>query len=80
MGSGTDDDSLRVRRVLGARHLIQAILLLGASRRAHLLGAGVDLAHAATALVWVGLDRSRRGDALINGAASLGFAIAEAGR
>jgi hypothetical protein len=80
VGGRTDDDSLRVRRVLGARHLVQALLLLGAPRRYHLIGAGIDAAHAATALAWAGLDRTRRGDAVINAAASLAFAIAETTR
>lgn len=80
VGSRTDDDSLRVRRVLGARHLVQALLLLGAPRGYHLLGAAVDATHAATAFAWARFDRTRRGDALINGATSLGFAVAEAVR
>jgi hypothetical protein len=80
VGGRADDDSLRVRRVLGARHVVQALLLLGAPRGYHVIGAAVDATHAATAFAWAGLDRTRRGDAAINGATSLVFAVAEAAR
>jgi hypothetical protein len=80
VGARTDRDSLLVRRILGGRHLVQGFLLLGAPRGYHLVGGAVDAAHAVTAFAWAIRDRARRGDAVINGATSLAFAVAEAAR
>jgi hypothetical protein len=77
IGGQTDADSLQVRRVLGARHLVQAFLLLNAPRGPHLLGSAVDFAHAATAFAWAGVDPKRRGDAVLNGVIDVLFAWGE---
>ena len=77
VGARTDPDSLLVRRVLGARHLVQALLLLNAPRSHHVLGSAVDVAHATSAFAWARVDPTRRGDAVLNGLTSLLFAWAE---
>lgn len=80
VGARTDHDSLLVRRTLGGRHVVQGVLLLGAPRGYHLVGGTVDVTHAVTAFAWAFRDRARRGDAVINAAASLALAIAETAR
>lgn len=47
-GAPPSRDAVVVMRVLGARHLVQALLLARAGRTWHRCGALVDLAHAAT--------------------------------
>jgi hypothetical protein len=77
-GGQTDTVSLRVRRVLGARHIAQALLLMGNSRRSHELGAVVDGAHAASMIALAIADRRRRRDAVLNAMSTLAFALCEA--
>ncbi len=59
-----DAVSVRVARVLGARHLLQALVLWARSGpRRHLAGAAVDAAHAASMLAvarWSGRPARRR--------------------
>ncbi len=76
-GSGTDPRSQAIRQVLGLRHVAQAVLLLGASRRAHRLGGLVDLTHASTAVWYAARTPARRGDALVNAGVTLLLAGAE---
>lgn len=68
---------LRVARVLGARHVVQAIACAGTPTRAVLLlGAETDVAHAASALGLAALDRPRRRAGLVDAVVATLFAIA----
>jgi hypothetical protein len=77
-GGQTDNVSLRVRRVLGARHIAQGLLLMGHSSRRHHLGAMVDGAHAASMIALAMADRRRRRDAMLNAISTSAFALGEA--
>lgn len=62
---GDDDPLLEpVVRVLGARHLLQALLLGGHSRTAHRLGAAIDAGHVASLVVAAAFSPGRRRVAL----------------
>lgn len=67
-----------VMRVLGARHLIQALLLARAARSWHRCGALVDLAHAATMVAAAIGNRHWRKPAGIDAALASALAVAEA--
>lgn len=67
-----------VVRVLGARHVAQAVLTLTAGRRGHQVGAVVDLLHAAS-LVPLGAWSGERRLAAADGAVAVGLAVAETG-
>lgn len=64
-------------RILGVRHLIQATVLASGSRRAHRLGAPVDVLHGASMLGLALVVPSRRRQALTSAATAFGFAGAE---
>jgi len=75
--SGHPDDrrSRRVARLLGARHLTQAVLTVGApSATVRALGVEADLAHAVSMLGLAAGDRSRRRAALIDAVGAASFA------
>lgn len=76
-GSGTDARSQTIRQVLGLRHIAQAVVLVGAPQRLHVLGGIVDLSHAASAVWYAARTPSRRGDALVNAAVTTVLAAAE---
>ena len=66
----------RVARLLGARHLVQAVaVLVAGTGRAHRLGGGVDALHAASMVPWAALTRSDRRYYVTSGllAATLGL-------
>lgn len=67
-----------VMRVLGARHLIQALLLARADRTWHRCGALVDLAHAATMVAAATGDRRWRKPAGIDAALASALSVVEA--
>jgi hypothetical protein len=68
-----------VDRVLGSRHLAQAIVSQAVpTARVLLLGAAVDLLHAASMLALAGVSRRRQSAALTEAVAALGFAAAGA--
>lgn len=59
--SGRTDAVAPFERILGARQIVQAALLLRAgSPEAHMLGAAVDLVHAVSMLPLLLVDRRRR--------------------
>jgi len=61
LGVPTDGRSCVVARVLGCRHLIQAIVLLNwPERRVQMVGAGVDVLHGASMAGLAILDPVRR--------------------
>jgi hypothetical protein len=77
---GEDDRRARiVVRILGARHLIEAAVLVRyETAPVAFAGAAVDGIHAATALAFGAVDRERRRMALINAAMALFFTAAGA--
>ena len=64
----------RLMGALGARHLLQAALEQRSGRRMRQIGIGVDLVHAATDIVFAGLDRPWARAALSDAAITTGFA------
>ncbi|OMH24745.1 hypothetical protein BKD30_07710 [Tersicoccus phoenicis] len=72
-----DGRTRAVARILGGRHVLQALLLANASSGAHRLGAFVDATHALSMVGLALVDRSRRRTALASAAVALGFAVAE---
>lgn len=71
---------VRVARVLGTRHVAQAVACAGRpTRSVLLLGAEIDLAHAASALLLAALDRPRRRAGLLDALVAAGFAAAGLG-
>lgn len=64
----------RLVRVLGARHLLQAAVERQPGRRIRQIGVGVDLAHAATDVLFACIDRRWTRAALSDAAVTTGFA------
>lgn len=78
-GSRADRRTRAVARLLGARHLAQAVGTAGAPGPGALaLGVTVDLAHAASMVALAAWDRPRARGALVDAAAALSFALAGA--
>jgi len=76
-GHPADRRARVVARILGVRHLTQAVLTLGTPGPTVLaLGVEADLAHAASMLGLAAVDRARRRAALIDGAGAGSFALA----
>lgn len=79
---GADDHThtYTVDRLLGTRQIVQAIVLqaVPTNVRVLLLGASVDLLHAASMLALAGISGPRRRAALAEAVAALGFAAAGA--
>ncbi|HEY1529391.1 MAG TPA: hypothetical protein VGF80_01095 [Galbitalea sp.] len=76
----TDDSSLvarRVVRILGARHVVQAIVTMGRGRIWHQAGAGVDLLHAGSAAVFALVKPEWRGPAAVSSLVSLALGAGE---
>lgn len=72
-----DSGAHAVDRLLGTRHLVQAAVSQAApTERVLVLGAGVDLLHAAGMLAVAGVSGGRRRAALAETVAALGFAVA----
>jgi hypothetical protein len=67
----------RVVRVLGARHVLQALLTSGRGRRWHRVGAGVDLLHAGSAAVFAVVKPEWRGPAAVSSLVSLALGAGE---
>jgi len=78
-GRRADRRARVVARILGARHLTQAVLTLGSPGPTVLaLGVEADLAHAASMLGLASVDRARRRAALIDAVGAGSFAVAGA--
>ncbi len=72
------DERLRVTiRILGARHIAQALLTVITRGRLHRAGGVVDLLHASTMLGLAVVDRRRRRAALTSAAIATLFAAGE---
>ncbi|SDK43276.1 hypothetical protein [Arthrobacter sp. ok362] len=77
LGEAPDGRARAVIRVLGARHLLQAVLTARAGRTAHRVGGSVDAVHAASMIVLAALDGRHRRSAAANAALALVFAAGE---
>jgi hypothetical protein len=79
LGEVPDGRTRAVIRILGARHLVQAMLTIRAGRVAHVTGGSVDVVHAASMVVVAVLDSRHRRSAGVNAALALVFAAGEFG-
>jgi hypothetical protein len=77
LGEAPDGSVRLVIRILGARHLLQALLTARAGRTAHCVGGTVDAVHAASMLMLAALDGRHRRSASVNAALALVFAAGE---
>jgi hypothetical protein len=77
VGTSPDRRARAVTRILGARHLLQALLTARGGRTLHRLGGGVDAIHALTAAGLAAADPGRRKAAAVNAAIALAFAAGE---
>ncbi|GAB2756042.1 hypothetical protein [Sinomonas soli] len=77
LGHRPDDRARTVIRVLGARHLVQALVTARGGRTLHRLGGAVDVIHAVTMAALAGADPRRRRAAAVNAAIALVFAAGE---
>ena len=77
IGRAPDQRARAVIRILGARHLLQAVVTARGGRTLHRLGGGVDLVHALTMVALAAFDRRRRRPAVVNAAVALAFAAGE---
>jgi hypothetical protein len=76
-GGPSDPRTLAVTRVLGARHLVQAVVSgLVPTRRVLVVGGLIDMSHSATMALVGGLDPSRRRLAWADGAMAAGWGAA----
>lgn len=74
-GSPADGASAAVARILGARHVAQALTLERAGSRSRvLLGAGVDLLHTLSMIGVAALSKDHRRAASLDAALALGLA------
>lgn len=78
VGGDNDPRSRTVVRILGARHVLQAVVEAGAGPRLRRLGSVVDVLHALSALGLAGVDRRWRRPALLDAAVASGFAAVNA--
>ena len=72
-----DASAKKVLRVLGARHVVQAVFTFGRGQRWHSVGAIVDLLHALTAAAFAVTHPKWRGAAAVSSLVSLTFAAGE---
>ncbi|BCT74274.1 hypothetical protein SCMU_01160 [Sinomonas cyclohexanicum] len=77
LGHRPDERARTVIRILGARHLLQALVTARGGPALHRLGGGVDIVHAVTMAALAGADPKRRRAAAINAAIALVFAAGE---
>jgi hypothetical protein len=77
LGEAPEGRVRAVIRILGARHLVQALLTARAGRTAHRVGGTVDAVHAATMVVLAALDDRHRRSASVNAALAVVFAAGE---
>ena len=77
LGTPPDRKARTVIRILGTRHLIQAVLTARAGRTAHRIGGSVDVAHAASMVVFAAMDGRYRTPANANAVLALVFAAGE---
>jgi hypothetical protein len=76
-GVGADSKSIAVARLLGTRHLAQAVLSgLRPTPAVLALGVWVDTTHAGTSLAFAATDRARARAAIIDAVVAAGWAAA----
>ncbi|WP_035741810.1 hypothetical protein [Arthrobacter sp. MA-N2] len=77
LGSTRDRRATTVIRILGARHLIQAVLTARSGAAAHRIGGSVDVAHAVSMGLLAAMDGRYRTPATANAVLALVFAAGE---
>lgn len=77
VGTVADERARKVIRILGARHVLQAIVTARGGRTLHRLGGGVDGLHALSMAALAAFDPERRRAAAVNAAIALAFAAGE---
>lgn len=77
LGRKPDPRMRAIIRVLGARHVAQALLTIAKPSTMHRLGGTVDLIHAASMVGLAALDRKRRSAAAVSAGAATFFGVAE---
>lgn len=78
LGTSPPPGAVAVMRILGARHVVQGLLLARAGRTWHRCGALVDLAHAGTMVAVACSDRRWRKPAGVDAVLASSFAALEA--
>jgi hypothetical protein len=74
LGGGEDRHAVRVAtRILGARHLVEALLLSRDQGQARRMVAGIDAAHALSMVILATLSPRLRRDALLSAASATGL-------
>ncbi len=77
VGTVADDRARVVIRILGARHLLQAMVTARGGPTLRRLGGGVDTLHALSMAALAATDPKRRRAAAVNAAIALAFAAGE---
>ena len=77
LGKAPDERLRTTVRILGARHIVQALLTVASRGRLHRVGGVVDLVHAASMLGLAAVDARRRRVAIVSAAIATLFAAAE---
>lgn len=77
LGDAPDGKVRLVIRILGARHLVQALLTARSGRTAHRVGGSVDALHAASMVALAARNDRYRKSAAVNAALALVFAAGE---
>ena len=77
VGTVADERARTTIRILGARHVLQAIVTARAGRTGRRLGGGADALHALSMAALAAFDPKRRRAAALNAAIALAFAAGE---
>ncbi|WP_138443059.1 hypothetical protein [Sinomonas susongensis] len=77
VGAAADQRARTTIRILGARHLLQAVVTARGGATVHRLGGGVDALHAVSMAALAVFDPKRRRAAAVNAAIALAFAAGE---
>jgi len=77
LGRAPDRKMAAVIRVLGARHLVQALMTRGKGRTAHRIGGTIDLLHAVSMVGIAVHYKKHRPPALLSAAIALVFGVGE---
>ncbi|WP_052206920.1 hypothetical protein [Sinomonas humi] len=77
VGTAADERARTTIRILGARHVLQAVLTARAGRTAHRVGGGADALHALSMVALAAFDPKRRRAAAVNAVIAFAFAVGE---
>lgn len=77
LGAAPDERARRTIRILGARHLLQAVVTARSGRTLHRLGGGIDALHALSMAALAAFDPKRRRAATASAVIAVAFAARE---